>query len=135
MIFPSIQIFDTFCTISLNPQNKFDDIQVFFYPILDQLSKENLQISLECLQVLSVMLIATNESIIEKTSSENPPSPPFSKGGKERENFIKRGEFLPFVSDPERSLSELDGSTSRKLTRRAKGGRRDLVSSVHTIMD
>jgi hypothetical protein len=36
----------------------------------------------------------------------------------------QRGEFLPFVSDPERSL-----------TRRVKGGRRDLVFSVYTIMD
>jgi len=47
----------------------------------------------------------------------NPPRlrvvPTFSKG----EIFL-----LPLVSDPERSLSELEGSASRKLTRRAKGG-------------
>jgi hypothetical protein len=38
--------------------------------------------------------------------------------------LCQRGEFLPFVSDPERSL-----------TRRVKEGRRDLVFSVYTIMD
>ena len=42
-----------------------------------------------------------------------PLNPPFSKG----EVFL-----LPLVSDPERSLSELECSPSRKLTRRAKGG-------------
>jgi hypothetical protein len=41
-----------------------------------------------------------------------PLNPPFSKG----EVFL-----LPLVSDPERSLSELECSPSRKLTRREKG--------------
>jgi hypothetical protein len=57
----------------------------------------------------------TKESIIKKTYSPvNLPQP----------LFAKEGDFLPFVSDPERSL-----------TRRVKGGRRDLVSGVYTIMD
>jgi hypothetical protein len=34
------------------------------------------------------------------------------------------------VSDPERSLSELEGSTSRKLTRRAKGGWEGFKDSI-----
>ena len=53
-----------------------------------------------------------------------PHCPPFSKGG---------NDLLPLAPDPasgpegplarrERSLAELEGSTSRKLTRRAKGG-------------
>jgi len=42
-----------------------------------------------------------------------PLNPPLSKGDDDG--------FSPLASGPERSLSELEGSTSRKLTRRAKG--------------
>jgi len=47
----------------------------------------------------------------------------------------QRGEFLPFVSDPERSLSELEGSTSRKLTRRVKGDLEGFLQRVSCSFD